>query len=250
MEKEMPRTRRPFTEQEQRLIDEFPKGSNIDSLTTEEKKIRQNVLSKVWKHKPENKQKEYGNNRYAKLKTDPVKYQKHLEERKEYRDKPDVKTRKKVTDKRNKDAWRASGGEAAYHKHKMETDPLYAIAKTIRNMNRRIFDLTGAKKDKSSKEYTGVEDWLELKEHLEKQFRHHPETGEMMSWENRGGEDGWQVDHIKPISRFEGLKLPEHTVEFKKAMKEVNHYKNLRPLWPCENYSKGNKLDEEWKKVK
>jgi len=68
----------------------------------------------------------------------------------------------------------------------------------------------------------------ELVKHLESQFT------EGMSWETYGaGENGdhigsWHIDHIKPISKFEG--------------KYPNHYTNLQPMWGIENMRKSNKI--------
>jgi len=64
----------------------------------------------------------------------------------------------------------------------------------------------------------------DLIKHIQEQF----ESG--MTWENHGV---WHIDHIKPISAFlkEGVTCP----------KTINALANLRPLWACENLSKGDK---------
>lgn len=67
----------------------------------------------------------------------------------------------------------------------------------------------------------------ELKIHLEKQFK------EGMTWKN-WSKDGWHVDHIKPLARFDLTKREQFL--------EVCHYLNLQPLWAKENISKGKKL--------
>ena len=51
-----------------------------------------------------------------------------------------------------------------------------------------------------------------------------------MNWQNYGKE--WSVDHIKAISNFDYINMPE-----------ANHYTNLQPMWGQENNSKGNKFD-------
>jgi hypothetical protein len=69
----------------------------------------------------------------------------------------------------------------------------------------------------------------ELVDHLESQFV------DGMNWENYGsGENGdhrdsWHVDHIVPLSKFEG--------------KYPNHYSNLQPLWAEDNMLKSDKLE-------
>ena len=73
----------------------------------------------------------------------------------------------------------------------------------------------------------------ELRKHLENQFK----PG--MTWNNYGtgwynnGMAEWQIDHIKPLAKFNLIKESEQ----KKAI----HYTNLQPLWAEENWSKSNK---------
>ena len=67
----------------------------------------------------------------------------------------------------------------------------------------------------------------ELKTHLESQFQ------DQMTWDN-WGRNGWHIDHIRPLSRF-NLTCPE---EIKKAC----HYTNLQPMWASQNCSKNNKI--------
>lgn len=66
-----------------------------------------------------------------------------------------------------------------------------------------------------------------LKSHLEKQFQ----PG--MTWENRGGKTGWQIDHKRPCASFD-LTAPDQ-------QRECFHYSNLQPLWAKDNLSKGSK---------
>lgn len=48
-----------------------------------------------------------------------------------------------------------------------------------------------------------------------------------MTWENYGGKDGWQIDHIIPRNYF---KLTDYN-----QLKICFNYRNLQPLWRVEN---------------
>lgn len=75
----------------------------------------------------------------------------------------------------------------------------------------------------------------ELKKHLESQFHHNPETGEIMSWENHS-RDGWHIDHIRPLASFDLSNADQ--------LKEACRYTNLQPLWCKNNLSKGDIFNE------
>lgn len=79
----------------------------------------------------------------------------------------------------------------------------------------------GLKKNDSVVKYIGCS-IIELREHLEKQFKKN------MTWKNYGE---WHVDHIKPIALFDLNKKDE--------LLECFHYTNLQPLWAMENFKKG-----------
>ena len=53
-----------------------------------------------------------------------------------------------------------------------------------------------------------------------------------MSWKNHGL-NGWHIDHIKPVSKYNLLDPEEQ--------KKCFHYTNLQPLWAIENIRKSNK---------
>jgi hypothetical protein len=66
-----------------------------------------------------------------------------------------------------------------------------------------------------------------LKGYLESKF----EPG--MTWENHGkGAGKWNIDHIKPLSKFDLTNSYE--------MRHACHYTNLQPLWAQDNLRKGN----------
>lgn len=81
----------------------------------------------------------------------------------------------------------------------------------------------GAKKSERTCELLGCS-YSELRAHLESQFT------EGMNWSNYG-RDGWEVDHIAPVSSFD-LTDPAQ-------QRECQHYTNLRPLWHADNKRKG-----------
>ena len=56
-----------------------------------------------------------------------------------------------------------------------------------------------------------------------------------MSWDNYG-RNGWEIDHIKPISSFNFNSYKD------KEFKECWSLENLQPLWAEENIRKSNKI--------
>ena len=112
-------------------------------------------------------------------------------------------------------------------------DPYFKIIKDLR---RRIALLVSAGKMKKltpsmtkfAKEAVGIEPAGLLK-HIEKQFYPHPKTGKPMTWKNHSLK-GWQIDHIKPVHKFDHTKLEEQ--------KKCFHYTNLQPLWLIDHLEK------------
>jgi len=74
-----------------------------------------------------------------------------------------------------------------------------------------------------------------LKRHLEEQFK------DGVTWGNRGGKDGWHIDHVIPF-KFE---KPTDQIKLKRL-----HYSNLQPLPRSDNLSKSNKFISEIKIAK
>lgn len=91
--------------------------------------------------------------------------------------------------------------------------------------------LTGKSK-KAGRHWEEIVDFTlaELMAHLESKFR------DGMSWENYGGEVGWQIDHITPRSWFDIDSTDGD------AFKSCWALDNLQPLWLSENASKGNRF--------
>ena len=72
----------------------------------------------------------------------------------------------------------------------------------------------------------------EFKDYIEKQFQ------EGMSWDN-WTIDGWHLDHIKPISKFNFFN--NDGSENLEQIRECFSLINLQPLWARDNLSKGNR---------
>jgi hypothetical protein len=63
--------------------------------------------------------------------------------------------------------------------------------------------------------------------YLEKKFN------KGMNWSNMGGKNGWQIDHIKPLVKFDLSKKSNQLKAF--------NYKNTQPMWIKDNLSKGGR---------
>jgi hypothetical protein len=117
--------------------------------------------------------------------------------------------------KKQQDAWRESQG--------LE----WQVRTKIRNRVKRALKDKDVKLDYELEFGCSLED---LVSHLENQFQ----SG--MSWDN-WTMDGWHVDHIKPLCKF--------NVRDSKEVIKANHYTNLRPLWAAENRAKSGKWTED-----
>ena len=105
----------------------------------------------------------------------------------------------------------------------------YPQARLIATQRSRISQVLNSKnspKKLSTLKYIGCTA-IELAAHLEKQFK----PG--MNWNNYG-RDGWEVDHIRPLSSFD-LTLEEE----KKA---AFHFLNQRPEWREDNIKKSDNI--------
>lgn len=116
-----------------------------------------------------------------------------------------------------------------YFKNKLKTDPVFKLSCAIRKRVGEIIRTKRFKKTKSLNEYLGC-DGETFQRHIESQFT------QDMNWDNYGSV--WNIDHIIPLS----IAKTNHQVY------ELNHYKNLRPLYCNENFSKNNKLTKCWQK--
>ena len=113
-----------------------------------------------------------------------------------------------------------------YKNKKYKTDVEYKLLDVCRSRINRALH-RNAKSGKSL-ELLGCS-IIELKQHLEKQFK------EGMSWYNHGyGDHRWHIDHIIPCASFD-LTDPNQ-------QKKCFNYTNLQPLWHKDNIEKGCKI--------
>jgi hypothetical protein len=118
---------------------------------------------------------------------------------------------------KNKDKRRAK------NKAKEEANPNFKLKRLLRHRLRQAIK-------KNRKVGSAVKDLgctiEELKVYLESKFQ------DGMTWDNHGP-DGWHIDHIEPLSRFD---LTDY-----EQLKKACHYTNLQPLWAEDNIRKGNR---------
>lgn len=135
----------------------------------------------------------------------------HKEEKKKYRKQYYLLNRERLITNRIKRA-----------KIDYNTNTQYKLQQTLRNRLRSA--LKGDLKAGSAVKDLGCT-ISELKLYLESKFQ------EGMTW-NNWSQDGWHIDHIKPISSFD--------LTDRKQLLEACHYTNLQPLWAKDNLSKGD----------
>ena len=58
-----------------------------------------------------------------------------------------------------------------------------------------------------------------------------------MTWENQGGKNGWDIDHIMPVASFDFTKEED--------IIRCQHYTNFQPLWHVDNLIKSDKITED-----
>lgn len=119
--------------------------------------------------------------------------------------------------------WRASrpGYFTERQRARLVEDPAFRLSRVLR---RRLYNaVRGGGTPESALVLVGCT-IAELRAHLEQQFL----PG--MSWENYGT-DGWEVDHIRPVSSFDLADPVQAAACF--------HFTNLQPLWAADNRAKG-----------
>ena len=116
-----------------------------------------------------------------------------------------------------------------YFKHKYKTDPEFRAKCILRDELRKLFKLSGLKREKRSMELLGIP-WKELYNGLLKTL---PEGYTEQDWL-----DGkLHVDHKIPIAWFKRL----YGTITEDLIKRINHISNLQLIPKEQNMSKGNR---------
>ena len=126
-------------------------------------------------------------------------------------------------------AWREANKQrmsdlvGAWNKKKRQTDVVFALRSRISCRIRGALTEIGLRKQK-----VPVEQFLgctakQFRDHIERQFT----SG--MGWHNMSE---WHIDHIIPLA----------TAKTQDDVIALSHFTNLRPMWACENISKGAKI--------
>lgn len=111
---------------------------------------------------------------------------------------------------------------SAYARERRKSNEIACLIDRVRARTNEVFRLRRLTKNGSMEKLLGCS-WLELKIHIEKQFK------EGMSWANR---NLWHIDH----------KIPLASAINSFHLKVLCRYKNLQPLWSWENQSKGSRI--------
>jgi hypothetical protein len=112
-----------------------------------------------------------------------------------------------------------------YVKNKLEKDPVYKLKLYYRNSICKAKIKNDFKKKSRTAEYLGC-DWETFKKHIENQFE------PWMNWSNWGQHNPnssrtWNIDHIKPLAKFDFSKREE--------IEKAFNYKNCRPYCSRKN---------------
>ena len=165
----------------------------------------------------------YQNNKEKAKKTSREWYQNNKEHASKVSKEWRLKNKEK--DKNDQAKWRLENKEwrRNYEKNRYKTDINFRLTKLCRNRIRKI--IKGENKSVSTMKLIGCTP-DELRQHLESKFE------PWMNWENQGL-GGWDVEHIKPMSKFDLIcPVQQHA---------CCHYSNLQPMEHIANIKKGDK---------
>lgn len=195
-------------------------------------KKKRNEYMREWHHQNKDKRNEYQRKRYYDNKQEEKERkrlyylenkEKILERCRKYRKNNKKKLNEYQYIYRNKNKERVNERTRKNEKKRYGSDIQYKLRHVLRV---RLHDaLKGRCKSGSAVQDLGCP-VDELKKHLEAQFQ----SG--MTWDN-WSTDGWHVDHIVPLSRFD--------LTNRDQLLKAIHFTNLQPLWAEDNLKKGNK---------
>lgn len=134
------------------------------------------------------------------------------------------RTRKRAPEYRAKQRTRSRPRDRARY----ATDPIFRLAKEIRNVLNNGLRDKGLKRDRRSHEYFGCSSRF-LKKYLKVQLP------PWWDWMDHGKPDGWHIDHERPKASF-NLNNPEQ-------VRQCWHYSNLQPLGTQANIKKSSMWD-------
>jgi hypothetical protein len=165
--------------------------------------------NKKWNDNNNNKVKEISRNYYINNKEKVINYNK------EY----DIKNKEKINLRKNK-----------YYKNRRETDSIYKLKISIRNLIRDKIKNGGFTKKSKTNEILGCS-YIDFKNHLESKFEY------WMNFENYGKYNGelnygWDIDHI----------IPSSSAISEEEIIKLNHFSNLQPL--CSKINRDIKKDK------
>ena len=160
---------------------------------------------------------------------------KYVEYQRTYREKNPEKYRKTIESGKEKNKkyqanWYQDNKERLLQKKykKLKEDVVFRVKELVRSRIQSGLRMHTNKSKKSMRSimYLGCtyENYIK---YLEKKFQ------KGMTWENMGGKNGWQIDHIKPLAKFDLSKKNEQLMAF--------NFKNTQPMWAKENRVKGKR---------
>lgn len=161
--------------------------------------------------------------------------EKYVEYQRKYRNKNPVQYQKTILKGKKKreissKKWRKKNKELILSKkyQRLKTDHLFRLKELVRSRIQSGLrqHVKGIKKSMKSIMYLGCS-YEFYKSYLEKKFV------KGMNWSNMGGRKGWQIDHIKPLAKFD--------LSIKSNQLKAFNFKNTQPMWIKENLSKGGR---------
>tara|TARA_Y100000589_G_scaffold37005_1_gene30977 strand:- start:86 stop:1048 length:963 start_codon:yes stop_codon:yes gene_type:complete len=173
----------------------------------------------IYREKKRQVYKENENERFKRLNKNKM-YRKNNEK---FREK--IKNYRKSYSEKNKDLINVYKKE--WIAEKRENDLNFRILDNLRHRIKEAIKAGDSYKSEKTLELLGAS-IKQVKTHLEKDF------SEGMNWDTRGGENGWDIDHVRPCNTFNLKNKNEQLVCF--------NWRNLQPLWANENrYDKNGK---------